>query len=297
MGKNKFFTKNSRPQWLVAVLSMALVLPILMMGTLRAEEEPTSEEPATAEKPAQSSDTTGKAPDRRAEVRKKMMEKFDADGDGQLSEDERAKLRKFRQKRHGKQDKKGARDGKGPRDKVFRNESRGRGDRDGFGPPEGRGKAGKGRRGPRGHSDGNGQPNFGRLFEMFDKDGDDKLDRREFGNALHTMHEMRMQMEAHQGEGRRGRDHDGFHPGPPRGARERGDRDFRRGPPLERGPRFGRDRDGDERHFRRSPRPDSDGDFPRKRRPRPDRDLESPPLFPSNESELPEEAEAKDSSA
>ena len=236
-------TKNPLSRWLVPLLSLALALPILLAGQLRAEEEPAREKPGSAEKSASSSDKPGKRSGRQGDMRKRMMKKFDADGDGELSEDERAELRKFMQERRGMQGKKGTRDGKSP---------------------QSRRKAGKGRRGPRGPGDGIGPPDMDKLFEQFDHDGDGKLDRKEFGNALQTMHEKRMRMEGRRGEDR-GRD--GFRPRSPQGDRDLGDR--------ERG----------------------DRDLGSKRRPQRNRDIESPPLFPFNESELPEEAEAKDTSA
>ncbi len=177
-------TENSTARWPRAILSMALALPILMAGSLRAEEKPAGKETRAAKNRARSGDNSGK----RSEMRKRMIEKFDADGDGQLSEDERAEMRKFMQERRGKQGEKGA-GKKGARDRKG---------------PDGRGKAGKGRRGPRGPGGGSGPPDLDKLFKNFDKDGDGKLDRQEFGNALRTMHEKRMEGRRGGGKGRDG---------------------------------------------------------------------------------------------
>jgi hypothetical protein len=65
----------------------ALVVPIALAGTLRAQEE-------------QGKDPAGRPP-RNPEVRQRLLEEFDADGDGQLSEEERQKAREAMRERRG----------------------------------------------------------------------------------------------------------------------------------------------------------------------------------------------------
>jgi len=98
------------------------------------------------------------------------------------------------------------------------------------GPPEGRrGKRGdgdrqgfEGRRG--GGPEGRHMPDPGRIFERFDKNGDDQLSRDEFKQLAEAMREMRERFGNREGHG-----FDRDRPGPPRrGGPEKGDR---RGPP------------------------------------------------------------------
>lgn len=129
---------------------------------------------------------------RRSEMRKKMLEKFDADGDGELNEEERTtareSMRNMRTKQGGGE--KGRRGGKG---------------RDGKGKGQGKGQAGR--------RDGGGRPDPGKMFDKFDVDGDGQLTREEFTELSKAMQKMRS---GGRGQGRgQGR---GRGPGP--GARD-----------------------------------------------------------------------------
>ena len=208
-----------------AFFSVAMTVPLLLATAVSAEDSAADPGPGAQEKPAQ----RGERSERRAEMRKKMLQKFDADGDGKLSDSERAKLRETMRKRHGAGEKGhghqgDSKKGSGRRGR-FGKEARERG-------PEGH------RHGLRGHG---GPPDLDKLFEKFDKDGDDRLDREEFKAALHVMREMHERRMGRPGEGRQG-DHD----------RKRGRDTFRRRPgpdhkgrpgppPAGRGPRPDRD--------------------------------------------------------
>ncbi len=165
---------------------------------------------------ATAQDATNEKPDR-AKMRQRMIEQFDADGDGKLSEEERAKARA----------KRGAKGAKG-------------------------GQAGRGGRGPQGREGRpEGPPDPMRLFERFDANGDNQLSREEFMKLTKTMREMRERRGAGGPQGRQ-RGQGGERRGPPG---ERGDRDRFRplqnpGPPPQRdGQRGFRGREG-ERGFR-----------------------------------------------
>ncbi len=204
--------------WVATLFSVAIVLPLLSFSPLRAEEEADGVRPERGERAAAQGDRT----ERRAEMRKKMLEKFDADGDGKLNDEERTKMRKEM----------GNRRGRGPRrggEKGNREGKRGRPGKDASG------------RSPEGRRDQSGPPDLDKLFERFDRDGDDRLDREEFKGALRVLREMHQRRMGRPGEGRRG------------------------------GPDSGKDRE----RFRHRPRPDREGHKqgrPPKRGPRPDRD-------------------------
>ncbi|NOZ38924.1 MAG: hypothetical protein GXP24_01700 [Planctomycetes bacterium] len=122
-------------------MAMCLVVSVLFAGSAWAEDGTASDD-----------DRAG----RRGEMRQKMLEEFDADGDGELNEDERATAREaMRSRRGGK--------GKG-------NRAKGR---------KGKGNKAKGQRGPKrgGHG---GPPDPGKLFDKFDANGDGQLSRAEF---------------------------------------------------------------------------------------------------------------------
>jgi|GEM_PF-1865077 len=178
---------------------------------------------------------------RRAEMRQKMLEEFDADGDGELTDDERTKAREAMRSRR--------------QDKAKGGKAQG-------------GKAGKGRRGP------GGPPNPAELFDRFDADGDGQLSRAEFMQ----LHESRPRPPCRCGEGSRGegRGNKGRRGGPrpegqsPEGRRRRNfdqqgplqNRGDRSGPPPSRrgeGRRQMRDEDsprGFEGRGHRPPRPE-----------------------------------------
>ncbi|MEM8944281.1 MAG: hypothetical protein AAGD11_03785 [Planctomycetota bacterium] len=128
--------------------------------------------------------------DRRAEMRKKIMAEFDVDGDGELSDDERAKAREEMRSRRGARGQ-----GDNPRGERMR-----------------RGRQ-EGQRGGPG-----GPPDPGQLFDRFDADGDGNLSRAEFMKLTEEMRPPRPP---------RGRDGAG-QDGPPargEGRRPRFDRD------------------------------------------------------------------------
>ena len=112
--------------------AVCLMLSVMVTGAARADDDTF----------ANNDDRAG----RRGEMRQKMLEEFDDDGDGELSDDERATAREaMRARRGGK--------GKG-----------------------GKAKGGKkGRRGSPG-----GRPDPGKLFDKYDANGDGQLSRAEF---------------------------------------------------------------------------------------------------------------------
>ena len=237
--KTVLFARRSRlgGRSIAVLFSAAILLPLLSSSTLHAEEDSDSVRPERGQRAAP---REGRS-ERRAEMRKRMLKKFDADGDGQLNDEERAALRKGMADRRGR-GKKG--DGK----KGFHEGNWGPGKRgDGKkGLREGKQGPGKGARdwGPKsrrhGPHDQGGPPDLDKLFEKFDRDGDDRLDRDEFKAALHVLRKMHQRRMGQVGEGRRGgpgpgRDRDGFRP------RHRPDREGRSGPPPKHGHRHDRD--------------------------------------------------------
>ncbi len=230
----------------------------------------------------------------RGEFRKKMLKEFDANADGELSEDERATAREAMRGRRGKGGAEGPRRGMGPPDpgkrfdqfdangdnqlsreefyklaeamrerhakgrggskgrqgKGRRDEGRGRrrgppnsrGNSPGFPPKErrdfrlpgplqnpgadqrGGGPNGPGSRGP----DPRHPPSPDKVFDRFDKNGDDQLSREEFMELSEAMRELRDRFgRGRFGEGR------GERPGPParRGRDGSGGSDRRSRPP------------------------------------------------------------------
>ncbi|MCA9229045.1 MAG: EF-hand domain-containing protein [Planctomycetales bacterium] len=180
---------------------LVVMLLAVLVGPVRAEDD--------ADKPA------GDRPDRGA-FRQKMIEEFDADGDGKLSDEERETAREAMRERRGQDGFQGKR--KGGKDRPKKGPGNGfRGGKDRPGPPD---------------------PN--KLFELFDADGDDQLSRDEFMKLSEFMREQREKWGPgaggpgeRRGE-RRGRpggppDGPGDRPGPPPGER----RDFRPPGPLQ----------------------------------------------------------------
>ena len=100
---------------------------------------------------------------RRGEMRKKLLEKFDADGDGKLNDDEKAKAREAMRKRRG--------------DKT-------RGDRKPGDKKPGSDKAREGRRPGKG---GPGADFRKKMLEKYDADKDGKLNEEERGKAREEM--------------------------------------------------------------------------------------------------------------
>ncbi|MEQ8211773.1 MAG: hypothetical protein RH917_18395 [Lacipirellulaceae bacterium] len=205
-------------------------------------------------------------PDRK-EIRARMLEEFDEDGDGELTGEERSKAREAMRERMQERMRGGGK-GRGnfnPGDRIERGVRPQRpGERRGP-PPEDRDRADGPRRrggeqaGPAGgrRGDGNrrGGPDPMRAFDHFDEDGDGMLSREEFGRLAERM----QQMQQMRGQAQGGRDE--FR-GPPRGPRF-GDRGDFPGPPRgeDRGEFRGPPRDGERgprREGRRGrPRPES----------------------------------------
>jgi len=168
-----------------------LVLSVLIAGAATADDD-------AAKK--------GDRNDRRAEMRQKILEEFDADGDGEMNEDERATAREEMRKRRGRQ-------GKGDRAKGER------------GPKH------DGRRDGRRDGRGGGRPSPDQLFDKFDANDDGQLSRAEFmklADRMRRMHRRHGRADEHRG------DHGGKHGGEHGGMRD--GRGPRRGPPGEDGP-------------------------------------------------------------
>ena len=137
-----------------SIMTMAVVAALLLGATaVWAEDEP----------------APPKRENRHAEMKAKILEKFDANGDGELDEEERAAAREAMGGRRGKKGPgpKGDKDGEGVRD---RDGKRG-------GPPPG-------------------------IIEQFDADGDGKLNEEERAAAKAAfeakMAERKAEMEAHR---------------------------------------------------------------------------------------------------
>lgn len=163
----------------------------------------------------------GDKPPRGEDFRQKMLEEFDADGDGELSDDERTKMRESRRERGAGERGKGERGGE-----ARRRGPGGPGGERGFGPPPG----------------GPGGPGMmmdpGRLFDRVDEDGDGSVTREEFTGFFEKMREMRGGRGPGEGGGPGG-DRIGRRPGGERGERGRPEgrpegRRGRRGPAEDR---------------------------------------------------------------
>ncbi len=199
----------------------------------------------------------------RAEMREKILKEFDKDGDGKLSDEERAqareKMRELMRDRHGDRD--------GP--------GEGRPRREGF-----RGPGGRPGQGPDGRAQGPPKlPKPEELFAKFDKDKDEKLSKEEFMALADYVHEHMPPPPPRPKMGPPGGHFEGHFEGHMEGR-------FIDGGPD--GPRFGEDgpgrrfrgpdgpppppRDGERgREFRRHHGPPGDGDFGR-RPPKRDKD-------------------------
>lgn len=177
------------------LFGLSLVVPMLLVGQATAQEE--------------------ERPRRDGDWRARMIEEFDADGDGQLSDEERQTARETMRERRG--------------DRPGRGEARGRGDGRGRGEAPGRGQARPDGRGPR---EGRGPGaqgrglDFGRMFDRFDADGDGLLNREEFTRLTERLRERfsadgprRGAPGQGRGGGSRGGPRDGRGPRPPRAER------------------------------------------------------------------------------
>lgn len=178
------------------LIPVCLMLSVMFTGSAWADDDTANNE-----------DRAG----RRGEMRQKMLEEFDADGDGELSEDERATAREAMRGRRG---------GKGKAGKGKAGKGKG-----------GKGKAGKGKgRGQRGGH--GGPPDPGKLFDKFDANGDGQLSRAEFMKLAAEVRPPRPPRGSGKRDGaRRG--------GPPRDGKPRdgkprdGKRNFDRDRPLQ----------------------------------------------------------------
>ena len=242
--------------------TLVLLLPLSLAGATWADDN-------TEQEPVAAGDRPGPGP----ELRQWMLEKFDADGDGQLSEAERQAARdqmRDRRTRRGSKQGRGANGFQPPKpeelfqqfdkdgDKKLSMEefraltqsmqarrhrggprhgkrgrqgpSKGRGNRPGRpsegqrnfrpqGPLQNQGNRpgppplSQDRRGSQGPA-GQGPPPPGRLFDHFDRDGNDQLSRDEFFELTETIRERRHHRGARggpSGEGRR----NFRRPGPP----------------------------------------------------------------------------------
>jgi len=191
-----------------------LVLSVLIAGVATAEDD-------AAKK--------GDRNDRRAEMRQRILEEFDADGDGEMNEDERATAREEMRKRRGRQ-------GKGDRAKGER------------GPKH------NGRRDGQRDGRGGGRPNPDQLFDRFDANDDGQLSRAEF---IKLSEEVRANRPRHGHANRKGSRRDGaqLHKRHSRAGEHRGGHGGMRDG---RGPRHGPpEGDGSPRRPRQ-PRPESD---------------------------------------
>ncbi len=229
----------------------ALFLSAMLAGVAWGQEADKKDSaPKDSEKEKAADTDKGERPERPSfeEMRKKMLEKFDADKDGKLNDEERAKAREYRHEHAGE----------------FMRE-RGEGERP-RGPrpprgPEGRARDGHGPdgHGPEGGPDGrrpDGPPPAMRLFDRFDEDGDGQLSRKEFERLVTRMREMGPPGAG--GPGRPGGPREWRRPGPPEG------------PGADRRPPRARE-DGERGPERRRPRPprdDDDRDHGRADRPR-----------------------------
>ncbi|MBD13865.1 MAG: hypothetical protein CMJ72_01720 [Planctomycetaceae bacterium] len=231
-----------------------MLLATLLTGSVSAGDEAEA-----------GSGTKGDRPGRE-EMRAKILNEFDDDGDGRLNENERANAREEMQGRRGRGGGQRGPAARGPRDRDgegrgpnARRRGPGNDGPPGEGPrrrgPEGR-RGFQERGGPEGRS-GRGQhvpPDPEHVFNRFDENEDGQLSRQEFMRLSHAMREMR----------ERG--------GPPRQEFGRQGPRGERGPGSERGLRGGDDKgprgargfrgegDGDRRpeHPRRQ-RPDFEG--------------------------------------
>ena len=212
----------------------------LMLASLASVARADEEAEKSADKPP-AAEREGR-PDRE-EMHKRMLERFDEDKDGELSDDEREKAREFRREHFGDR---GDRGGRGPREGRGGREGRGPDGPGPGGPPEGRRWEGRGPGGPEGR--GPGGPGRGpeghhfrpmgrppppaELFNEFDADKNDQLSVEEFKKLMGHLRDRL--------------------PGPPRGFRGPGGPG---GPGPEGRPHRG---DGEGRPDRRRQRPPRD---------------------------------------
>ncbi len=162
------------------LICLAMGLSLTSIGSALAQEE--------GEKPER--------PRRDGEMRERMIKEFDADGNGELSDEERQKARETMRERRGD-----------------RPEGQGRG------PGQGRGRGGEGRPAP---------PDPNKVFDEFDADKDGQLSREEFLKLTDTQRDRRPPRPPREGRPGGPRPGGDDRPGPPPEGRE-----FERQPPLQ----------------------------------------------------------------
>jgi hypothetical protein len=221
--------------------SCVLLALAVLTSSARADEE--TEKPAD-KPPAGQSGERGDRPNR-DEMRRRMLERFDADKDGELSDEEREKMREFRREqfgdrgpREGRGEGRPGREGRGP-DGPRPEGRRWEGRPDGPGPGgPGPGPGGRGPRGPEGAGPGmrpmGPPPPPAELFKRFDADNDEKLSLDEFEKLMGHLRSRMMgpprAFRGPEGPGRPGARPEGRPPrgddeGRPRRERPRRDRD------------------------------------------------------------------------
>lgn len=155
--------------------------------------------------------------------REEFLKQFDKDGDGKLSDEERAAAREQFRNRSGEQ-----RGERGPRtegrERGPRPEGRERGPR-GEGRPEGR------ERGSRGGEGRVERPNREDFLKRFDKDGDGKLSDEERAAAREEFRNRGGEQRGERGPRAEGRERSPRGEGRPEGRRGRGPRGERPAPP------------------------------------------------------------------
>lgn len=165
----------------------------LMLASLASVAQADDETEKPADKPP-AAEREGR-PDRE-EMRKRMLEHFDADKDGELSDEEREKAREFRRERFGGREGRGP-DGPGPGGPPEGRRWEGRGPEGRGGPggrgPDGPGGPGRGPRGPEGPGPGfrpmGPPPSPEKLLKEFDADKNDQLNLEELETLLGHLHD------------------------------------------------------------------------------------------------------------
>lgn len=175
--------------------SCAALMLASLASIARADED--AEKPADKPPAAERESRPG-----REEMHKRMLERFDEDKDGKLSDEEREKVREFRREQFGERGGLGPREGRGPGARGP--EGRGPDGPGPGGPPEGRRWEGRGPGGPEGRGPGGpGGPGRGpggpegrgfrpmgpppppaELFKEFDADKNDQLSVEEFEKLM-----------------------------------------------------------------------------------------------------------------
>ncbi|HEX6961208.1 MAG TPA: hypothetical protein VF175_05030 [Lacipirellula sp.] len=147
------------------VMAFSALLASALLASIATAQESDDQAPPPEQR---AEDNRGDRPGRpnREEMRRRMLERFDADGDGELSDEEREKARQEMRNRR----------------------DRGEGRRRGEGPPREPGRPGPGPGAPpHGHGF---PPNPMRLFNAFDENQDEQLSKHEFEKLMLKLREM-----------------------------------------------------------------------------------------------------------